>query len=94
MEVQRHTSNFYMECISFPNNAKFQVLSTNWVATLNPNPLNFDYFKIGLNGCSVDIYLYCEFGLISNIILAAIITLIGFYIVKILIVKEDGIKCT
>jgi len=71
----------------------FKVLTTNWVATLDPNPSNIDFFKIGLNGCNVDMYLYCEFGLISNIILAAIITLIGFYIVKILIVKEDEIKC-
>lgn len=67
----------------------FKVLSNDWVATLNPNPENVDYFRIGLNGCSFDIYLYCEFGIGAIILLGIIISLVGFYITKILISKES-----
>jgi len=61
-----------------------KVLSTDWVASLDPNPVRLTYFKIGLNGCSYDIFLFCEYGIVIMIVLGIIIASISYVILKLL----------
>ena len=61
-----------------------KVLSTDWVASLDPNPVQLSYFKIGLNGCSYDIFLFCEYGIVVMIVLGIIIASISYVILKLL----------
>ena len=61
-----------------------KVLSENWVASLPINPEPINYFRAGLNGCSYDLYIYCEYGLFPIILLGIGICGLGFVIIKIL----------
>ena len=54
-----------------------KVLMSNWLSALPPNP------KIGLDGCSFDLYLYCNFGLLPLILIFVVISIISFLIIRI-----------
>ena len=62
-----------------------KVLQSDWVSTLPINPERLDYFRIGLNGCTYDLFLYCEFGLLPILVLCSIIAISGYIILKILL---------
>ena len=61
-----------------------KVLSSDWVTGLEQNPELLNYFKIGLNGCSYDLYLYCEYGIIAILVLGLLISAISFGLIRIL----------
>ncbi len=61
-----------------------KVLANDWTASLDPDPIALNYFKIGLNGCSYDIYLFCEFGIEIIILLSVLISITGLAILYIL----------
>ena len=65
-----------------------KVLSSDWVANLPPVAEATTYFKIGLNGCSFDLYLFCEFGWIALVLLSIGISLNAWIIMKILMRKK------
>jgi len=61
-----------------------KVLLVDWTSSLPINPETMNYFKVGLNGCRFDLYLYCEFGIIPIIILSIIVSVSAFSIMTIL----------
>lgn len=70
----------------------FKVLSADWVASLPTNPASMDYFRVGLNGCSYDVYLFCEYGIIPIILLGISIAVIAFLILRNLSILPAGWK--
>jgi len=61
-----------------------KVLITDWVATLPINLEALNYYRIGLNGCSYDLYLFCEYGILSIILIGAILVFNFVIIMKLL----------
>ena len=57
-----------------------KVLSTDWIGRLDPNPDTLNYFKIGLTGCTYDLFLYCEYGITSLIIIGLILIFVSYMI--------------
>lgn len=66
-----------------------KILSSNWVGTLEINPDILNYFKIGLTGCSYDLYIYCKYGIIPIFIIVFILIFISFFIIKILVTPKN-----
>lgn len=70
-----------------------KVLAVDWVGQMKVNPESMDYTKIGLHGCSIDFFIYCNFGIITTIIIILITIVSLFFIIKKLISqKSDKIR--
>lgn len=65
-----------------------KVLSEDWVGQLKVNPETLDFMKIGLHGCTFDIYFYCEYGILAIVLIGSIVAVIGYFIAKILLEKK------
>jgi len=62
----------------------WKVLITDFASSdLIPKDHYISYF--GLPDCSFDVYIYCNFGLVSIILLSVLITFIAFIILRILV---------
>ena len=80
--VEREREIFTWEPFFSPPIQSMKVLYTDWVASLSVEPDVLNYMKVGLHGCSVDIFLYCEFGIVSTIICAISIVIILIFVLK------------
>jgi len=67
-----------------------KVLSVDWISTLPTNPPNLDYFRVGLNGCTYDLFLFCEYGIIPIIIISGLLIVNFIIIMKLLNIKYQN----
>ena len=81
-KIQNNLPFFAWDPYFAPYIQNIKVISTNWVSTLDPNPTILNYFKIGLNGCTYDLFIYCNYGALPIIFACLIIMSIGFLIIK------------
>jgi len=73
------------EPIMSPILMNFGVLAIDYVGTRTVNPnLTADFFQFVIPGCSFDVYVYCQFGIIPIILLGILITVIGIAILYVL----------
>jgi hypothetical protein len=81
-KIQDKAFSFTWNPFYSPVIQNLKILSSDWTAQLEVNPEAMNYFKIGLAGCSYDLFIYCTYGYLPLILLCIAISVIGFFILK------------
>jgi hypothetical protein len=86
-KIEDKSSIFTWNPFHSPIVQSIKVLLTDWTSTI-VNPVD-GYMKVGLYGCSYDVFFYCKFGIFPIILLGIGISIVGYILLKILTTPNE-----